>query len=97
MSNLGSSLFLSSSLALFVPLASFESTLQKLDQTMLTVQHLSALRESLPPDTTENADLREDLMVEARKLLLSLERPDNVVERIGFQAWLFSSLLGVLR
>jgi hypothetical protein len=46
---------------------------------------LRSLRESLPPPTEQNKDIREELLVESRKLLLSLERTDNVVERICFQ------------
>jgi hypothetical protein len=45
---------------------------------------LDLLLSSLPPDTAENAGVRENMLVGARNLLLALERPDNVVERICF-------------
>ena len=40
---------------------------------------------TLPSLLEENPDVREELLAESRKLLLSLERPDNVVARICFQ------------
>ena len=49
------------------------------------VVRLKELKASLPPDTPENVGVREELLVEARDLLLSLEQPDNVVERVCFQ------------
>lgn len=52
---------------------------------MNTLEQLRSLRQALPPATPDNAVLRENLMVEARALLLDLERPDNAVERICFQ------------
>jgi len=48
---------------------------------------LKKLRESLPDDTPENLNVREELLLEARKLMLSLERQDNAVERVCFQLW----------
>lgn len=43
------------------------------------------LKDTLPSDAADDADVRESLLREARKLMLSLERPDNVVERVCFQ------------
>jgi len=53
------------------------------DSTHLT--ELRKLRESVPDDTPQNVELRAEMLLEARKLLLSLERPGNVVERVCFQ------------
>ena len=53
----------------------------KMDQ----LSQLQKIKASPPPDTAENVHLREDLLLEARKLLLSLERPDNAVERVCYQ------------
>ncbi|PQE07105.1 O-methyltransferase family 2 protein [Rutstroemia sp. NJR-2017a BVV2] len=50
-----------------------------------TIQTLSDIQQNLPADTPENQNLREVLLLEARKLMLSLERQDNAVERISFQ------------
>lgn len=58
--------------------------------------HLSELRklkESVTNDTPQNVELQEKMLLEAKKLLLSLERPDNVVERVCFQVWLISRIL----
>jgi hypothetical protein len=46
---------------------------------------IQSLRANLPEDTPENLNIREDLLLEARKLMLSLERQDNATERINFQ------------
>ena len=46
---------------------------------------LQSLRRSLPHPNNQDQSIREELLIEARKLLLSLERPHNVVERICFQ------------
>ncbi|KAM0304946.1 hypothetical protein ACHAO8_011337 [Botrytis cinerea] len=46
---------------------------------------LNNFRESLPADIPENQNIREKLLLELRKLSLSLERQDNAVERISFQ------------
>ena len=46
---------------------------------------LRTLRETLPPPTEQNQELREELLAESRRLLLSLERTDNVVSRVCFQ------------
>lgn len=52
---------------------------------METLEQLRKFRQSLPPSATENEKIRESLLSEARQLLLDLERPHNVVHRIGFQ------------
>lgn len=52
------------------------------------IEQLRQLRRSLPPATAENVDLREEMLNEARKLLLDLEREDNLVERLSFQVGL---------
>ena len=52
---------------------------------MTTLEQLQLIRQNLPPAIPENVVARENLLVEARKLLLDLERPDNVVERVCFQ------------
>ncbi|KAI9687107.1 MAG: hypothetical protein M1822_002518 [Bathelium mastoideum] len=54
---------------------------------MAAIEKFKQLQEALPPSTAENVDLREDLLLEARKLVLSLERQDNVVERVCYQLW----------
>ena len=45
-----------------------------------SMNQIRRIRETLPADTPENQGLREDMLLEARKLMLALERPDNVVE-----------------
>lgn len=55
---------------------------------MTALEQLRQLRLSLPPATAENVDVREEMLDEARKLLLDLEREDNVVERLSFQVGL---------
>ena len=52
---------------------------------MLTVEQLRSLRSLIPPYAPENINAREDLLVETRKLLLALESPGNVIERVCFQ------------
>jgi hypothetical protein len=49
------------------------------------MERLRSLRTNLPENTPENLNIREDLLLEARKLMLSLERQDNAVERVCFQ------------
>ena len=49
------------------------------------LEQVRHLRQTLPPATPENHLLREQMLLETRKLLLGLERPDNAVERICFQ------------
>lgn len=46
---------------------------------------LKQLREQLPPDVPANVDVREEMLAEARRLLLDLERPQNTVNRVGLQ------------
>jgi hypothetical protein len=52
---------------------------------METLEQLRTFRHSLPPSATDNINIRESLLSEARQLLLDLERPHNVVHRVGFQ------------
>ena len=50
-----------------------------------TLTQLRMLRETLPPPSEETQEFREQLLAESRKLLLALERTDNVVSRVCFQ------------
>jgi hypothetical protein len=50
-----------------------------------SLEQLKQMRKQLPVATPENVDLREEMLGEARKLMLDLERPDNSVERVAFQ------------
>lgn len=54
-----------------------------------SVAELQKFRANLPADTPENASVREDLLLEARKLIPSLERQDNAIESIIFQVNIF--------
>ena len=54
----------------------------------LTPEFLRSLRASIPPEVAEDADLRETLILEARKLQLALEKANNVSERVCFQVCL---------
>lgn len=51
----------------------------------VSLEQLKQVRQQLPPATPENVDMREEMLGEARKLMLDLERPDNSVERVAFQ------------
>ncbi|KAL9108566.1 MAG: hypothetical protein Q9227_006652 [Pyrenula ochraceoflavens] len=52
---------------------------------MDSVTALRQLRQRLPAPTPQNVNLREDMLTEARKLMIDLERPDNTLLRIGYQ------------
>lgn len=53
---------------------------------------LKFVRENVPAETKENLNVREELLAEARKLMLSLERTDNSVERVSFQVRVLTSV-----
>ena len=56
---------------------------------------MQKLRATLPADTIQNAGLREDLLVEARKLVHALERPEHVPNRVGFQVRVVLNILSL--
>lgn len=52
---------------------------------MEALTKLKELRQQLPTQDPEDVAVREEMLTEARKLLLDLERPHHTVERVGFQ------------
>ncbi|KAJ9634421.1 hypothetical protein H2204_006246 [Knufia peltigerae] len=49
------------------------------------LKQLQLFRRSLPPPTEGDFDMREELLAESRRFLLSLERDHNVVHRVCYQ------------
>lgn len=55
------------------------------DSMASAIESLKQLMGQIPAATAENVNVREKLLVATRKLMLQLERPDNTVERVGYQ------------
>lgn len=52
---------------------------------MESVSQLRTFRKTLPSVATLDDTVREAMMLEARKLLLDLEQPQDVIARLGFR------------
>ncbi|KAI9693547.1 MAG: hypothetical protein M1820_009162 [Bogoriella megaspora] len=51
------------------------------------VAKIREVRDNIPSVSPGNTKAREDLLKEARSLVKTLERDDDIIERIGFQIW----------